>query len=56
MKAGGKSGEIKAQEAEIVRIEQQRKSEIEPKRVSIVSWQAEVNNANAEYNRYFSLY
>lgn len=56
VKAGAKSGEISAQQAEIVRLQEQLKGEVATQQASIARWQAEVNNANAEYSRYLSLY
>ncbi|BAY49696.1 heterocyst specific ABC-transporter, membrane fusion protein DevB [Scytonema sp. HK-05] len=56
VKAGAKSGEIAAQEAEIIRTEQQLKGEIATQQASITRWQTEVRTANADYNRYLSLY
>ncbi|MFN6561216.1 MAG: ABC exporter membrane fusion protein [Nostoc sp. ChiSLP01] len=56
VKAGAKSGEISAQQAEIVRLQEQLKGEVATQQASIARWQAEVNNANAEYSRYSSLY
>jgi HlyD family secretion protein len=56
VKAGAKSGEIAAQEAEIVRFEQELKGEIATQQATIARWQTEVRTANADYNRYLSLY
>ncbi|ARV58977.1 HlyD family secretion protein [Nostocales cyanobacterium HT-58-2] len=56
VKAGAKSGEITAQQAEIVRIQQQLKGEIASQQATIDRWQTEVRTADADYNRYLSLY
>lgn len=56
VKAGAKSGEIAAQAAEIVRLQEEVKGEIATQQATITRWQAEVKNANADYNRYLSLY
>ncbi|MBW4628872.1 MAG: biotin/lipoyl-binding protein [Brasilonema octagenarum HA4186-MV1] len=56
VKAGAKSGEIAAQKAEIVRLQEQLKGEIATQQSTIARWQAEVRNANSNYNRYLSLY
>jgi HlyD family secretion protein len=56
VRAGAKSGEIVAQEAEITRLEKELESEIIAQQATIVRWQSEVNVAEAEYNRYASLY
>lgn len=56
VKAGAKSGEIAAAEAEIVRLQKQLKGEIRTRQATIARWQAEVRTANADYNRYLSLY
>lgn len=56
VKAGAKSGEIAAQEAEIVRLQEQLKGEIATQQATINRWQAQVKTANADYNRYLSLY
>jgi HlyD family secretion protein len=56
VKAGAKSGEIAAAEAEIVRLQKQLKGEIATQQSTIARWQAEVKTANADYNRYLSLY
>ncbi len=55
VKAGAKSGEIAAQSAEIVRLQEQLKGEIATQQATIARWQAEVRTANADYNRYLSL-
>ncbi|ARV59268.1 HlyD family secretion protein [Nostocales cyanobacterium HT-58-2] len=56
VKAGAKFGEIAAQKAEIVRLQEQLKGEIVTQQATITRWQAEVRTTNADYNRYFSLY
>lgn len=56
VKAGAKSGEIAAQSAEIVRLQQELKGEIKTRQATLTRWRAETRTANANYNRYFSLY
>ncbi|KAB8332202.1 HlyD family efflux transporter periplasmic adaptor subunit [Scytonema tolypothrichoides VB-61278] len=56
VKAGAKSGEIAAQKAEIARLQEQLRGEITSQTATISRWQSEVNIANAEYNRYLSLF
>lgn len=56
VKAGAKSGEISAQKAEIIRLEQELQGEIATQAATIARRQSEVNIAQAEYNRYLSLY
>jgi HlyD family secretion protein len=56
VQAGAKSGEISAQKAEIVRLQQQLKGEIATQQATIARWQAEARTANTDYNRYSSLY
>ena len=56
VKAGAKSGEIAAQKADIVRFQEQLKGEIATQQATIARWQAEVKTANADNNRYLSLY
>lgn len=55
-KAGAKSGEIAAQQAEITRLEAQIQGEVATQTATIARWQSEVKTATAEYNRYLSLY
>jgi HlyD family secretion protein len=56
VKAGAKSGEIAAQAAEIVRLQEELKGEIVTQQATIERWQVEVRTANTDYNRYSSLY
>lgn len=56
VKAGAKSGEIAAQEAEIARLQEELKGEFVTQQATIERWQVEVRTANTDYNRYFSLY
>ena len=56
VKAGAKSGEIMAQKARIFSLQQQFKGEIAIKKAIIARRQAEEIDANADYNRYLSLY
>ncbi len=56
VKAGAKSGEIAAAEAEIVRLQEELKGEIRTRKATIARWQAEARTANGDYNRYLSLY
>ncbi|MBD2124582.1 HlyD family efflux transporter periplasmic adaptor subunit [Trichocoleus sp. FACHB-262] len=56
VKAGAKTGEIAAQEAEIARLEEQLEGELATQQATIARWQAEVQTANADYNRYLPLY
>jgi len=55
IKAGAKSGEILAQQAEITRLEQELQGEIKTQTATIARRQSEVNVAQAEYNRYLML-
>lgn len=54
--AGAKTGEIKAQEAAIARIEVERDNDIMAQQATISRIKAEVNNAQVEYQRYERLY
>lgn len=56
VKAGAKSGEIVAQEAQIARFQAELQGEITTQVAVIARQQSEVNHARAEYNRYQSLY
>jgi len=56
VKAGAKSGEIAAQEAEIVRLQEQLKGETATQQATIARYLAEIRTASADYNRYLSLY
>ena len=56
VRAGAKSGEIAAQEAEIARLEEQLEGELATQQATIARWQAEVETANADYSRYLPLY
>lgn len=54
--AGAKQGEIKAQRAEITRLEAQRQGDIEAQAATVARLQSELRNAETEYTRYQSLY
>ncbi|MDJ0601350.1 MAG: ABC exporter membrane fusion protein [Crocosphaera sp.] len=56
VKAGAKTGEIKAQEAAIARIEAERSNDITAQTATVARIEAEVNNAQVEYQRYEQLY
>lgn len=56
VRAGAKSGEIQAQQAEISRLEAERLGNIETQKATIARIQAEVNNARDDFQRYESLY
>lgn len=56
VKAGAKSGEIQAQQAEISRIEAAQLGDIDTQQATIARLEAELNNAALEYQRYESLY
>lgn len=54
--AGAKQGEIKAQRAEIARLEAQRQGDIEAQAATVARLQSQLRNAETEYARYQSLY
>ena len=54
--AGAKQGEIKAQRAEITRLEAQRQGDIEAQAATVARLQSQLRNAETEYTRYQSLY
>lgn len=56
VKAGAKSGEIAAQQAQIVRLQEELQGEIATQQAAIARRQSELTNASAEYNRNASLY
>lgn len=56
VKAGAKSGEIAAQQAEIARLQANLQGEITTQQATSARWEAELNTASADYNRYLSLY
>ncbi|MCU0534072.1 MAG: ABC exporter membrane fusion protein [Hydrococcus sp. Prado102] len=56
VKAGAKSGEIAAQKAEIANLQAQLQGEMATQQATITRWRSEVNNAQADYNRYQSLH
>ncbi|KAM3113270.1 ABC exporter membrane fusion protein [Phormidesmis sp. 146-33] len=56
VKAGARSGEINAQQAEIVRLQAELAGESQQQQATLASLEAEVNNARAEYDRNRSLY
>ena len=56
IKAGAKTGEIRAQEAAIARLETERSNNIMAQTATISRIKAELNNAQLEYQRYEQLY
>ena len=56
IKAGAKKGEIKAQQDEIARLEAQRQGDLQEQEATVARLQAERQNAQAEADRYNSLY
>ena len=56
VKAGAKTGEIRAQEAAIARFEVERSNDILAQTATVSRIKAEVNNAQVEYQRYEQLY
>lgn len=56
VKAGAKTGDIKAQQATITRLQAELAGEIASQNADIVRWQSEVRTARAEYKRYQQLY
>ncbi|MBD3887322.1 ABC exporter membrane fusion protein [Phormidium tenue FACHB-886] len=56
VRAGAKSGELEAQQAEIGRLQAELAGETRRQQATLASLEAEVNNARSEYNRYQSLY
>jgi len=56
VKAGAKRGEINAQQAEIGRLEAQRQGDLQAQAATVARLQAELQNAQAEAQRYESLY
>jgi HlyD family secretion protein len=56
VKAGAKSGEIGAQQAEIVRLQAELDGEIRQQRATLVRLRSQVENDHAEFDRYRSLY
>lgn len=56
VKAGAKSGEIAAQQAQSERLQAELQGEITTQQATIARWQSEVKNASAEYNRNLLLY
>ncbi|SRR5579883_517617 len=56
VRAGAQSGEITAQQAEIIRLKEELQGEITSQTATITRRQAEVNVAQSEYDRYLSLY
>lgn len=56
VKAGAKKGDIDAQKAAIARLESQLEGEIATVNATIARFQAELDNAQTEYNRYQKLY
>lgn len=56
VEAGSQTGEIDAQQAEILRLEAEQLGNVETQEATIARIQAEVNNARADFQRYNSLY
>ncbi len=56
VEAGAKRGEVKAQQAEIVRLEAQRQGDSQAQAATIARLQAELQNAQTESQRYDTLY
>jgi len=56
VKAGAKTGELKAQGAEIARLQADRAGSLAAQRAAVDRLEAEVQNARLEYERYESLY
>ncbi|MEH2060116.1 MAG: ABC exporter membrane fusion protein [Nostoc sp.] len=56
VKSGAKTGDIDAQKAAIARLEPQYKGDVATQQATIARIQAEVDNAQAENNRYQQLY
>jgi HlyD family secretion protein len=56
VRAGAKRGEINAQQAEIERLEAQRQGDIQAQAATVARLQAELQNAQAEAQRYETLY
>ncbi|MEO0947852.1 MAG: HlyD family secretion protein, partial [Cyanobacteria bacterium J06641_5] len=50
--AGAKTGELQAQEAEIMRLQAQRLGNLATQRAAIARLEAEVENARVEYERF----
>lgn len=56
VKAGAKTGEIRAQQATITQLEAELNGSNETQKAAIARWESEVRNAQAEYNRFKQLY
>ena len=56
VKAGAKRGEVNAQQAEIARLEAQRQGDSQAQAATVARLQAELQNAQAEAQRYEQLY
>ena len=56
VKAGAKTGEITAQQAQINRLEAELQGQMTAQKAAVARWQSEVRTAKAEYQRYESLY
>ncbi|MBF2048465.1 MAG: HlyD family efflux transporter periplasmic adaptor subunit [Leptolyngbya sp. IPPAS B-1204] len=56
VRAGAKSGEIAAQQAEVARLQQQLQGEVTTQAATLARRQAEVEVAQTEYDRYLTLY
>lgn len=55
VKAGAKTGEIRAQQATITQLEAELNGSNETQKAAIARWESEVRNAKAEYNRFKQL-
>jgi HlyD family secretion protein len=56
VRAGAKSGEIAAQDAEVARLQKELEGETIAQQATVDRWQAEVRTADADFTRYSSLY
>lgn len=56
VKAGAKTGEIRAQQATITQLEAELNGSNETQKAAIARWESEVRNAQVEYNRFKQLY
>jgi HlyD family secretion protein len=56
VRAGAKRGEVNAQQAEIIRLEAQRQGDNQAQAATVARLQAELQNAQAEADRYETLY
>jgi len=56
VKAGAKTGEIQAQEANIIRVNAELEGTIATQRATITRWQSQVQTAQAEYDRFHRIF